>query len=133
IKHGNRMGTSPHGGVLLAFGDDHAAKSSTVAHQSEQALAANGVPVLYPATVQEILDLGLYGWALSRFAGVWVGLKCVNETVETTATACVDHERVRIRLPEGIERPKDGVHARLALDPVGDDIRLTRHRLPLAQ
>jgi indolepyruvate ferredoxin oxidoreductase len=133
IKHANRMGTSPHGGVLLAFGDDHPGKSSTTAHQSEQALAANGVPVLYPASVQEYLDLGLHGFALSRCAGVWVGFKCVNETVEATATVEVDPARLRIREPESAEVPPGGVHARLAFDPQGDEVRLTRYKLPLAQ
>ena len=133
IKHGNRMGTSAHGGVLLAFGDDHPGKSSTIAHQSEQALAASGVPVLYPASVQEFLDLGLHGFALSRSAGVWVGLKCVNETVEATATVDVDPERVRVTAPEGTARPAGGVNARLVYDPMGDEVRLMRHKLPLAQ
>ncbi len=133
IKHANRMGTSPHGGVLVAFGDDHHGKSSTIAHQSEQALAANGVPVLYPANVQEYLDLGLHAFALSRAAGVWVGFKCVNETVEATATVEVDPARVVIRPPVGVELPAGGVNARLAFDPMGDEVRLTRFKLPLAQ
>jgi len=133
IKHANRMGTSPHGGVLLAFGDDHPGKSSTIAHQSEQALAANGVPVLYPAGIQEYLDLGLHAFALSRAAGVWVGFKCVNETVEATATADVDPARVTIVAPAGVELPPGGVHARLAFDPMGDEVRLARFKLPRAQ
>jgi indolepyruvate ferredoxin oxidoreductase len=133
IKHANRMGTSAHGGVLVAFGDDHPGKSSTIAHQSEQALAANGVPVLYPAGVQEYLDLGLHGFALSRAAGVWVGFKCVNETVEATATVEVDAARVTIVAPHGVPLPPSGVHARLAFDPMGDEVRLARFKLPLAQ
>ena len=133
IKHANRMGTSPKGGVLVAFGDDHPGKSSTIAHQSEQALAANGVPVLYPASVQEYLDLGLHGFALSRAAGVWVGFKCVNETVEATATVDVDPARIVIQPPTGVALPAGGVNARLAFDPLGDEIRLTRFKLPLVQ
>ncbi len=132
IKHGNRMGTAPHGGVLLLFGDDHPGKSSTISHQSEQALAANGVAVLYPATVQEFLDFGLHGFALSRHAGVWVGFKCVNETVESTATVEVDPARVDCRVPPG-EPPPGGVHARFGFDPMGDEVRLVRHKLPRAQ
>jgi len=132
IKHANRMGTAPHGGVLVVFGDDHPGKSSTISHQSEQALAANGVPVLYPATVQEFLDFGLHGFALSRHAGVWVGFKCVNETVEATATVEVDAARVVCRAPAG-EPPPGGVHARFGFDPIGDDVRLMRHKLPRAQ
>jgi indolepyruvate ferredoxin oxidoreductase len=132
IKHANRMGTAPHGGVLVLFGDDHPGKSSTISHQSEQALAANGVPVLYPASVQEFLDFGLHGFALSRHAGVWVGFKCVNETVEATATVEVDPARVDCRPPAG-ELPPGGVHARFGFDPLGDEMRLVRHKLPRAQ
>ncbi len=132
IKHANRMGTAPHGGVLALFGDDHPGKSSTISHQSEQALAANGVPVLYPATVQEFLDFGLHGFALSRHAGVWVGFKCVNETVEATATVDVDPARVTCRVPTE-ELPPGGVHARFGFDPIGDEVRLVRHKLPRAQ
>jgi indolepyruvate ferredoxin oxidoreductase len=129
IKHANRMGTSPHGGVLVVFGDDHAGKSSTVSHQSEPALVSAGVPVLYPANVQEFLDFGLHGWAMSRYAGVWVGFKCVNETVESTATAEVDPDRVVPVLP-ALSLPPDGISARFGFDPLGDEVRLARHKLP---
>lgn len=129
IKHANRMGTSAHGGVLVVFGDDHAGKSSTVSHQSEPALVAAGVPVLYPATVQEFLDFGLHGFALSRHAGVWVGFKCVNETVESTATVAVDPARVQVTLPEGDAASGD-LHARYRFDPLGDEVRLVRQKLP---
>ena len=130
IKHGNRMGTNRHGGVLVVFGDDHPGKSSTIAHQSEPALAACGVPVLYPATVQELLDLGLHGFALSRSAGVWVGLKTVNETAEATGTVEIDSNRVVIVEPVGSLDVAGGVHARVGYDPMGDDIRLQRYKLP---
>ncbi len=129
IKHANRMGTSPHGGVLLVFGDDHGGKSSTVSHQSELALTAGGVPVLYPANVQEYLDFGLHGFAMSRYAGVWVGFKCVNETVESTATVEVDPARVVSTLPD-LPLPPGGIHARFHFDPISDDVRLMRHKLP---
>ena len=89
LKHGNFAGSSRYGGVLAVVGDDHAAKSSSIAHQSEQSLAAHSIPVLYPASVGEIIEYGLAGWALSRFSGLWVGLKCVNETLETDATISV--------------------------------------------
>lgn len=128
IKHGNRMGSAPHGGVLLVVGDDHGGKSSTTAHQSEQALAANGVPVLYPATLREYLELGLHGFALSRFSGTWVGFKCVNETVESTATVDLDGWPA-ISVPLA-EQAGDGVHARHAFDPLGDDRRLQDVKLP---
>jgi len=131
IKHGNRMGTSRNGGVLVVFGDDHPGKSSTISHQSEPALAANGVPVLYPATVQDYLDLGLHGFSLSRFAGVWVGFKTVNETLETSSTVVVSPDRVSVSLPENAAFPPDGVHARYEFDPIGDEVRLVRFKLPL--
>jgi indolepyruvate ferredoxin oxidoreductase len=131
VRHANRQGTSRHGGVLMAFGDDHGAKSSTVTQQSEPLLAGLGVPVLYPATVQEILDLGLHGWALSRFAGTWSGFKCVNEILETTATAEADHAaRVRVVLPDETLLPAGERNGRLAFDPVGEEARLVEARLP---
>jgi indolepyruvate ferredoxin oxidoreductase len=95
MKHANFAGTHRNGGVLVAYGDDHPGKSSTIAHQSEKALAANLIPSLYPSSVQEYLEYGLYGWALSRYSGLWVGLKCVNETVEQTATVDVRADTAR--------------------------------------
>ena len=130
IKHGNRQGVSKQGGVLLVVGDDHSGKSSTVAHQSEQALAAHGVPVLYPATVQEYLDFGLAGFALSRFSGAWVALKCVNETAEATATVDLDPTRWQFTRPEGISLPEAGLHVRITFDPLAEEIRQVRFRFP---
>ena len=85
FRHANHAGTSHNGGVLALMGDDHTCESSTSAHQSEFAFVDAMMPVLNPANVQEILDYGLYGIALSRFAGVWVGLKCVKDNIEQTA------------------------------------------------
>ena len=85
MRHANMAGTSKHGGVLMAMGDDHTGESSTVLHQSEWALVDAYMPVVSPAGVQEILDYGIYGYALSRFAGVWVGLKTMKDTVEATS------------------------------------------------
>ena len=133
LKHANYAGTHPNGGVLLACGDDHPGKSSTLAHQSDQALAAHGIPVLFPASVQEILDLGLHGFALSRFAGTLVGFKCVNETIAGTATVAIDPGRVSITLPDDAPMPEGGVHIRPEYDPVGQDTRLVRYKLPRAQ
>ncbi len=133
MKHGNRMGTSANGGVLVVCGDDHAGKSSTVSHQSEQALIAAGIPILFPSTIQECLDYGQYGWALSRYSGLWIGLKLVNETAETTATVDVRLDRLRFNLPKDATLPATGVHARLAFDPMGDEVRLVRHKLPMAE
>jgi indolepyruvate ferredoxin oxidoreductase len=129
IKHGNRAGTSANGGVLVVFGDDHAGKSSTVAYQSDPVIAAHGLPVLYPSTVQEILDFGVHGWALSRYAGVWVGFKTVNETIEATATVEVDLARVTVTTPDRPD-PPGGISVRIGFDPMGDDVRLQREKMP---
>ncbi len=129
IKHGNYTGTHPNGGVLAVFGDDHPGKSSSIAHQSEQAMAACSIPVLYPATVEEIISFGLYGFALSRYAGCWVGLKTVNETVERTET---------IDIPDPqFQRPDfepEGVHFRRNhFAPATDDVTTQRQRVPAAR
>src|SRR5450432_1680816 len=86
LKHGNAYGSSPHGGVLIVAGDDHGCVSSSMPHQSDQAFVAWFMPVLAPANVAEYLEFGLYGWALSRFSGMWVGFKAVSETVESNAS-----------------------------------------------
>ena len=113
FKHANQAGTAKHGGVLALAGDDHMAKSSTTAHQSEFAFVDAMIPVINPSGVQEFLDLGLHGWAMSRFSGLWTGFKCVGETVDSTATVLVDPERVQIVTPEDFEMPPGGLNARL--------------------
>ena len=124
FRHANQAGTSPHGGVLALMGDDHTAESSTVAHQSEFALVDVMMPVLNPAGVQEILDFGLYGWALSRYAGVWVGLKCVKDTVESTASIDGTLDRVSIVIPEDFEMPPGGLNIRPNDPPLVQEARL---------
>jgi len=113
IKHATAAGTSLFGGVLALAGDDHGAQSSTMAHQSEQMFEAAMMPVLNPATVQEYLDFGLLGFALSRFSGCWVGFKATGETVESRASIDVDPERVRIVVPIDFVAPPDGLNIRL--------------------
>src|SRR3546814_12417280 len=100
LKHGNFAGASAHGGVLCIYGDDHAGKSSTVAHQSEQALASALIPSLYPANAEELRHFGLLGIAMSRYSGAWAGLKCVNEVVEQTMTVDLDPDRDIIAVPD---------------------------------
>ena len=132
FKHANLQGTEPHGGVLLIVGDDHAGKSSTIAHQSDLALAANDIPILYPASVQEILQLGLAGIELSRFSGLLVALKIVNETADATAAIAVDASAHHFSRPE-IPSPPGGVHIRKEFLAVQEqDTRLVRHKLPRA-
>ena len=130
LKHINYNGTHRNGGVLVVFGDDHPGKSSSIGHQSDPALAANSIPVLFPATVQEYLDYGLHGIALSRFAAVVVGFKCVNETVTATATVTIDPDRVPTHLPQNMPLPEGGIHIRPEYDPLGQDERMVRYKLP---
>jgi indolepyruvate ferredoxin oxidoreductase len=129
FKHANAAGTSPHGGVLVAVGDDHGAKSSTLAHQSDHILKACLIPVLYPASIQEYLDLGLHGYAMSRYAGVWVGFKCVTEVVEASSSVMVDPERVSIRLPEDFAMPPGGLNIRWPDAPLAQEARLLDYKL----
>jgi indolepyruvate ferredoxin oxidoreductase len=112
FKHANMAGTTPWGGVIAVAGDDHVAKSSTAAHQSDHIFKACGLPVFFPATVQEILDLGLHAFAMSRYAGVWAGMKTIQEIVESSATAVIDPERVQIQWPTDFQMPPGGVHIR---------------------
>lgn len=101
LKHGCFYGASKQGGVLIITGDDHTAKSSTIAHYSDPEMIAHGSPVLYPSTIQEVIDFGLIGWALSRYSGAWVTLKVVNETIEATGTVDLNLNRSMTRNPEG--------------------------------
>jgi indolepyruvate ferredoxin oxidoreductase len=112
FKHANLAGTTPWGGVIAVAGDDHVAKSSTAAHQSDHIFKACGLPVFFPANVQEILDLGIHAFAMSRYAGVWAGMKTIQEIVESAATAMIDPERVEIKLPTDFKMPPGGVHIR---------------------
>ena len=130
LKHGNGAGTSRLGGVLVLAADDHTAKSSTFGHQSEQALVAAFIPVLYPSSVQEYLDLGVHGWAMSRHSGLWVGMKCVSDVVETTAVADVDPQRVTVKLPDAGEAPPRDLHIRWPDVWAEQEPRIVRHKLP---
>ncbi len=112
LKHANLAGTSPHGGVLALAGDDHGAQSSTTAHQSEQIFAAAMMPILNPATVQEYFDLGLIGFALSRYSGCWIGFKTISETVESSASITIDAQRGAVVTPSDFEPPPGGLHIR---------------------
>ncbi|MCP4821356.1 MAG: indolepyruvate ferredoxin oxidoreductase family protein, partial [Shimia sp.] len=112
MRHANMAGTSENGGVLMAMGDDHTGESSTVLHQSEWALVDAYMPVVSPAGVQEIMDYGLYGLALSRFAGLWVGLKTMKDTIEATAVVDGDPHRLEFVTPD-FDMPEGGLNIRL--------------------
>jgi indolepyruvate ferredoxin oxidoreductase len=129
FKHANAAGTSPHGGVLVVAGDDHPAKSSTLPHQSDHILKACMIPVLFPSSVQEVLDYGLHGWAMSRYAGVWVGIKCITDIVEASSSVDVDPDRVDIVTPHDFQMPPDGLNIRLPDTPLQQEARLLDFKL----
>ncbi len=134
LKHANATGTARHGGVLVVAGDDHAAKSSTLPHQSEYAFIDASIPVLNPAGVQDILDLGLYGWAMSRFSGCWVGFKAIAETMDNSASVHVDPRRVAIALPEDFALPPGGLNIRWPdYNALEMERRLRHWKLPAVQ
>src|ERR1700726_476962 len=124
FRHANFAGTSPHGGVLALMGDDHTAESSTTAHQSEYHFVDVMIPILNPAGVQEIIDYGLYGFAMSRFCGTWAALKCMHEPVETTAVIDGRLERVNIVIPDDFQMPEGGLNIRLRDSILGMEARL---------
>ncbi|MEX3843997.1 indolepyruvate ferredoxin oxidoreductase family protein [Paraburkholderia sp. BR10882] len=128
FKHGNSAGSSPHGGVLVLAGDDHAAKSSTLAHQSEHVFKACGLPVLFPSNVQEYLDFGLHGWAMSRYSGLWVAMKCVTDVVESSASVELDPHRTNIILPEDFAMPEGGLNIRWPDPPLVQEARLLDYK-----
>jgi indolepyruvate ferredoxin oxidoreductase len=132
FKHGNMAGTAPKGGVLLLAGDDHGAKSSTAVHQSEYSFMDAHVPVLNPAGVQEILDFGVIGWAMSRFSGLWVGMKTIAETLDSSTSAEIDPERVKIIIPDDFPMPPDGLHIRWPDTALDQEMRLMRHKIAAA-
>jgi indolepyruvate ferredoxin oxidoreductase len=128
FKHANMAGTARHGGVIAIAGDDHVAKSSTAAHQSDHVFKAVGFPVFFPASVQEILDLGLHAFAMSRFAGVWAGMKTIQEVVESSASVWVDPDRVDIVLPEDFVMPPGGLSIRWPDPPLEQEARLMDYK-----
>jgi indolepyruvate ferredoxin oxidoreductase len=133
LKHANLAGTAKHGGVLLLAGDDHACQSSTTAHQSEQVLAAAMIPVLNPASVQDYLDFGLLGFALSRYSGCWVALKAIAETVESSASVDLDPARVQVTLPADFTPPPDGLNLRWPDTPLDQERRLHGPKMAAVQ
>ena len=129
LRHANYAGTSKFGGVLALMGDDHTAESSTVCNQSEFAMVDALIPVLNPSGVQEVFDFGIYGWALSRFSGCWVGLKCLHDTVEATASIDVDVERLKVVIPDDYNFPEDGLNIRFPDTPHAQDQRMHEYKM----
>ena len=127
FRHANLAGSSTHGGVLALMGDDHMAESSTNAHATEFAFVDAMVPILNPAGVQEIIDYGLYGFALSRFAGTWGAIKCVKDNIESTASVDASLERLNIVVPE-FDMPPGGLNIRNEIDFLGQEERLHEYK-----
>ncbi|NJD36007.1 MAG: indolepyruvate ferredoxin oxidoreductase family protein [Betaproteobacteria bacterium] len=129
FKHANHAGSARHGGVLLVAGDDPAARSSAVAHQSEHSFSACGIPVLAPADLQEYLDFGLHGWAMSRYSGCWVALKLTSDTAESSAIVDIDPQRIQVVIPEDFRLPPDGVHLRWPDPQLAQEHRLQEFKV----
>ena len=128
LKHANAAGTSPLGGVLAVFGDDHGAQSSTMLHQSEQLMEAAFIPVLNPATVEENVTFGLYGFELSRYSGSWVGLKATTEVVESSASIEAGQPPL-LRIPEDFTLPPAGLGIRWPDTAVQQEQRMLHDRM----
>jgi len=133
FKHGNAAGTSKHGGVLALAADDHACRSSTLPHGSELEFESAMMPVLNPAGVQDILDMGLLGWAMSRYTGRWIGFKTIAETVESSASVIVNPHQLDIVLPGDFELPEGGLNIRWPDPPLNQEMRLHRYAVAAAQ
>ncbi len=129
LKHGNAAGTAKNGGVLLLAGDDHACKSSTLPHQSEHAFDAAMIPVLYPTGVHEIIEMGLHGFAMSRYSGCYVAFKVVSETVDSSASINLDLSGFQTILPDDPGLPAGGLNIRWPDAPMDQELRLQQHKV----
>jgi len=132
FKHGNAAGTSRHGGVLALAADDHACRSSTLPHGSELEFVSAMMPILNPAGVQDILDMGMLGWAMSRFTGRWVGFKTIAETVESSASVNVNPHQLDIVLPTDFVLPDGGLNIRWPDPPLNQEMRLHQYAVDAA-
>ena len=132
MRHANMAGSSLNGGVLMAMGDDHTGESSTVLHQSDLAMIDAGMPILSPAGVQEILDYGYYGFALSRYSGLWVGLKTMKDTIEVTSVVDGDPLRMKFKVPK-TRSGTDHLNIRLVDTPADQEKRLFNDKKAAAE
>ncbi len=132
LRHANAAGTAPLGGVLLVAGDDHACKSSSYPTQSEFAMMHLEIPVLSPSSVQDVLDYGLYGWALSRYAGLWVCLVALTDMMDSSAVVSIDREHPSCVLPRDFVLPSGGVHIRTGDNAAEQERRVREVKLPAA-
>ena len=133
FKHANAFGTAKHGGVLAVAGDDHACKSSTLPHQSEHMFIGASIPILNPCSVQDILDLGIFGWELSRFSGCWVALKAITENVDAAIPVEIEPNRIEVIIPQGMDMPPEGLNARWPAKPLEQELILNKYRIYAAR
>ena len=132
MRHVNMAGSSPNGGVIMAMGDDHTGESSTTLHQSDWAMVDAYMPIVSPAGVQEVLDYGLYAYALSRFAGVWVGLKTMKDTIEVTSVVDGSPDRVSFVEPD-FAMPEGGLNIRMIDTPQLQEARMIDYKRNAAE
>lgn len=132
LKLGNFEGAAAKGGFLAVAGDDHGGKSSDSAHQSEHTLIAAMLPILYPATIGEIIEFGLFGWAMSRFSGCYAGLKCITDTLDLSASVALADPHRPFAVPDDVELPPEGLNLRPNLPPTVEEDWLVNKRLPAA-
>jgi indolepyruvate ferredoxin oxidoreductase len=128
FKHANAAGSAALGGVLAIAGDDHTCKSSSIPHQSDHAFISALMPVLYPSSVHEFLEMGLLGIAMSRFSGCWVGFKVISETVEISSVVDLAQEARQFAVPQDFELPPGGLNLRWPDPPLVQDERLQEHK-----
>lgn len=131
LRHANSAGTAPKGGVLALAGDDPSCKSSTITSGCEYSFMDVEMPVLDPSGAQEVLEFGLKAIDMSRFAGLWVGMKCVAETMDGAGTVLVDPAAYAVVTPD-FPFPADGVHIRLRDHAIPQEQRLRQVKLPAA-
>ncbi|MGH6910211.1 MAG: indolepyruvate ferredoxin oxidoreductase family protein, partial [Phenylobacterium sp.] len=129
VRHGNYQGASPQGGVVLAVGDDHVAKSSSIICCSDEVVAGLQAPLFYPADAAEIVDYGLHAFAMSRHTGSWAALKIITEVADATRTVPGENPARRFILPP-IPPPPMGLHNRWPETPQEQETRHVDHRLP---
>ena len=133
LRQGNLEGSAANGGVLVVGADDVGGKSTVTATASDTIWRAAQMPILYPSNTQEYLDYGLYGFGLSRFAGVWAGFKVVTDTIELTSTVDLNPHRSRIIIPTDFQVPQGGLNKmRGDIAPLPIERRLVEYKLPAA-
>jgi len=133
IRHVNAFGTSKYGGVLTVAGDDYVAKLPSIPHQTEHMFIGTSMPILNPANVQEVLNLGIFGWELSRYSGCWVTLKAITENMDSAISAEIDPYRIKIVIPDDFYLPPDGLHARRPDNPLQQEKRLNKFKIYAAR